>query len=117
MRHWKCYLRDVELYLETEKLDVYFSHGARLLSRLTSSAWKFAETIELDQIRRSTGADKDTREGMTAGVKHLLRSLDRAMGKEEATKKGQVQELFYKRILRRPGQPWPNGSMSLRKPC
>ena len=48
-RRWKRYLRDVELYLETEKLDVDFSHGARLLSR-----------IELDTIRRSTGADKDT---------------------------------------------------------
>ena len=30
---WKRYLRDVEHYLETEKLDVDFSHGARLLSR------------------------------------------------------------------------------------
>ena len=59
-------------YVETEKLDVDFSHGARLLSRLTGSAKKYAETIDLDQIRRSTGADKDTREGMTASVKHLL---------------------------------------------
>ena len=110
-RQWKRYLRDVELYLETENLDVDFSHGARLLSRLTGSARKHAETIELDQIRRSTGADKDTREGMTAGVKHLLRSLERAMGMEEATKKGQVQEFFYKKLQRRPGQPmaeWVN---------
>ena len=57
---------DVELYLETEKLDVDFSHGARLLSRLTGSARKYAETIEPNQIRRSTGTDRDTREGMTA---------------------------------------------------
>ena len=98
-------MRDVELYLETEKLDVDFSHGARLLSHLTGSARKNAETIELEQIRRSTGADKDTREGMTAGVKHLLRSLARAMGMEDATKKGQVQEFFYKKLQRRPGQP------------
>ena len=27
------------------------------------------------------------------------------MGMEEATKKGQVQEFFYKKIQRRPGQP------------
>ena len=64
----------------------------RLLSRLAGSARKYAETIELDQIRRSTGADKDTREGMTAGVKYLLRSLERAMGMEDAMKKGPVVE-------------------------
>ena len=90
-RQWKSYLRDVELYLETEKLDVDFSHGARLLSRLTGSAKKYAGSIELDQIRRSTGADKDSREGMTAGVKHLLRSRERAMGVDDATKEWQVQ--------------------------
>ena len=60
-RQWKRYLRDVELKLETEKLDVDFSHGARLLSRLTGSARKYAETIKLDTIRRSTGENKDTR--------------------------------------------------------
>ena len=64
----------------------------RLLSRLAGSARKYAETIELDQIRRSTDADKDTREGMTAGVKYLLRSLERAMGMEDAMKKGPVVE-------------------------
>ena len=87
-RQCKRYLRDVELYLGTEMLDVEFSHGARLLSRSTGSARRYAETIELDQIRRSTCADKDTREGMTAEVKHLLRSLERAMEVEDATKKG-----------------------------
>ena len=91
-RQWKRHLRDVELYLETEKIDVDFSHGARLLSRLTGSARKYAEI--LDQIRRSTGADKDTREGMTAGVKQVLRSLERATGLEDSTKKGHVQEFF-----------------------
>ena len=55
-RQWKRYLRDVELLLETEKLGVDFSRGARLLSRLTGSARKYAETTELDQTRRSTGA-------------------------------------------------------------
>ena len=74
------HLRDVELYLETEKLDVDFSHGARLSSRLTGSARECAETIELDTIRRSTGADKDTREGMVTGVTYLLKSLERAIG-------------------------------------
>ena len=77
-------MRDFELHLETEKLDVDFSHGDRLLSRATGSARKHAETI-------STGADKDTREGMTAGMKHLLRSVERAMGMEDGTKKGQLQ--------------------------
>ena len=89
----------------TEKLHVDFSHGARLLSGLTGSARKHAETTELDQIRRLTGADKDTREGMNAGVKHLLRSLERAMGLDDATKKVQIQEFFYKKRQRRPGQP------------
>ena len=91
-RQWKRYLRDVELY---QKLDVDFSHGARLLSRLTSSALKHAET----------GNDKDTREGMTAGVKRVLKSLERAIGMEDATKKGQVQEFFYKKLQRRSRQP------------
>ena len=94
-RQWKRYLRDVELHLETENLDVDCSHGARLTSRLTGSAKKYAETIELDQTRRSTGADKDTREGMIACVKHLLKSLKRPMGMEEVNKE----------LQRRPGQP------------
>ena len=81
-------MRDVELYLETEKLDVDFSHRARLLSRLTGSARKYDETIELDTIRCSTGANKDTREGKVAGVKYLLKSRERAMGMEDATNKG-----------------------------
>ena len=104
-RQWKRYLRDVELCLETEKLDVDFSHGARLLSRLTGSARKYTETIETDTIRRSTGADKDTREGIVTGVKYLLKSLQRALGMEDATKKRQVHEFFYKKLQRRPGQP------------
>ena len=67
--------------------------------------------IDLDEVRRSTGTEKDTREVMTAGVKYLLRSLERAMSMEEATKKGQVQEFFYNKLQRRPGQPmaeWVN---------
>ena len=103
-RQWKRCLRDVELCLETEKLDVDFSHGARLLSRLTGSARKYAETIERDTIRRPTGENRDSREGMVAGVKYLLKSLERSMGMEDATKKGQVQEFFYKKLQRRPGQ-------------
>ena len=87
------------------KLDVAFSHGARLLSRLTGSARKYAETIELDKVRCSTGENKDIREGMVAGVKYLLKPLDRAMGMEDAPKKGHVQEFFYKEPQRRPGQP------------
>ena len=37
-RHWKRYVRAFALYLATEKLNVDFSHGARLLGRLTGSA-------------------------------------------------------------------------------
>ena len=58
-RQWKRYLRDVELSFETEKLDVDFSHRDRLLSRLTGPARKYAETMELDTIRRLTGENKD----------------------------------------------------------
>ena len=90
------------------------SHGARLLSRLTGSARKYAETIELDTIRHSTGADRDTREGMVTGVRCLLKSLDRAVGVEDATKKGQVQEFFYKKLQ---DNPWLSESTSLRKLC
>ena len=82
-----------------------------MLSRLTGLARKYAETIELDTIRRSTGADKDTGDGMVTGAKYLRNSLERAMGMENATKKGQVQEFFYKKLQRRPGRPmaeWVN---------
>ena len=110
-RQWKRYLQDVELYLETEKLDVDIPHGARLLSFLTGSARKYAEIIELDKVRRITGADRDTREGMIPGVKYLLKFLETATGMEEATKKGQVEEFLHKKLHRRPGQPmaeWVN---------
>ena len=71
-----------------------------------SHARKYAETIELDTIRRSTGADKDPREGMVASVKYLLKSsLLRAMGMGGATKKGQVQKFFYNKLQRHSGQP------------
>ena len=33
---------------------------------------------------------------MVAGAKYLLKSLERAMGMEDATKKRQVQEFFEK---------------------
>ena len=83
-RQWNHYLRDVELYLESEKLDVDVSHGDRMPSRLTGSARKYAETIELDQIRRSTGTDRDTREGMTAAAE----SHGHGGGHEEGTRRG-----------------------------
>ena len=50
---------------------------------------------------------------MIAEVKHLLRSLERAMGLEDTTKKGHVQEFFDKKLQRRPGQQvaeWVNVS-------
>ena len=52
-----------------EKLDVDVSRGARLLSQLIVSAKKFGKPIELQDTRRSTGHDKDAREGLMAGVK------------------------------------------------
>ena len=48
---------------------------------------------------------------MIAGVKYLLTSIEGGVGMEEATKKGQVQELCCQRLPRRPGQPvaeWVN---------
>ena len=78
-----------------------FSHGARLLSLLTSSTRKYANTLEQDHVRRSTGDNKHTPEGMVAGVKNRLKSLERAVRMEDATKNGQVQEFFYKKLQRR----------------
>ena len=75
-RQWKRHLREVELYLETEKLDVDFS--------LTGLARKCAETIEPNQIRRSTGSDKDTREGTTAARE----SHEHGRGHEDGTSAG-----------------------------
>ena len=48
---------------------------------------------------------------MVASVKYLLKSLERAVGMEDVTKKGQVQEFENKKLQRRPGQPmaeWVN---------
>ena len=95
-RQWKRYLRDVELYLETERLDVDFSRGARLLSRLTGSARKYAETIELIKfVAQRVQTETLVRE---------CPRLERAMGMEEATKKGPVQECLCKKLQGRPGQ-------------
>ena len=90
-RGWKAYKRDVELYLETEKLDVDNSHGARLVKRLTGAARRYTDNIPLDSLRRKEEGDKPTRDGMVQGVKALMRSLEDAMGIEDASKKGQVQ--------------------------
>ena len=38
----------------------------------------------------------------------MVRSLERATGMEEATKKGQVQEFFYKKAEDVQDNPWPN---------
>ena len=105
-RQWKRYLRDVELYLETEKLDVDFSHGARLPTHLTGSAKKYAETSSWTKFYARWVQTKTLVTGMTA-----LRSLGRAMEVDDATKNGQFQEFFYKKLQRRPGQPmvgWVN---------
>ena len=111
-------MRDVELYLETEKLDVDFFHGARLLSRLTESARKYAGTIELDTIRRSTGENEDTREGMVAGVKDLLVSLDREpWAWKMRRRKVKCRSSFIRNSRDVQDTPWPNGSMSLRERC
>ena len=55
--------------------------------------------------------NKDTHEGMLAGLHHPLKSVERAMVMEEATKKGPVQEFLHKRLQRRQVQPmagWVN---------
>ena len=57
--------------------------------------------IQFDAQRVET----HTRECMVAGVNYLLMSLERAMGMEDATKIGQVQQFFYKKLQRPPGQP------------
>ena len=48
---------------KTEKLDVDFSHGARLLSSLTGSARKYAETSSLPKFIARRATTQDTREG------------------------------------------------------
>ena len=138
-------MRDVDLYLQTEKLDVDFSHGVRLLSHLTGSAWKCAETIELEHIRRSTGENKDTRElvveeledtldvqdvlvlqelskdtrdVMIAGVKDLLKSRDREpLEWKKPRRKDKFRSTFKRHSKVVEDNPWPNGSTSLRKRC
>ena len=117
-RQWQRYVRDVEPYLETEKLDVDFSHGARLLSRLTGSERTYAETIELNQIRRSMGEDTDTREGMIAGVKLLLKSLEREPWEwRKQRRKDRSKSTTRSNSKDVQDNPWPNGSTILRKRC
>ena len=62
----------------------------------------YAETIELDTIRRSTGENKDTREGLVTGAKYLVRE---PWAWKMPRRKGQMQEFFYKKLQRGPGQP------------
>ena len=54
---------------------------------------------------RATAGCRASTDCLVAGVKYLLKSLGRATGMEDATKKGPVQEFFYKKLQRRPGQP------------
>ena len=58
----------------------------RLITWHDRHAKTLAETVELKEIRRSTGANKDTGDGKVAGAKHLLGSLERATEMEEAMK-------------------------------
>ena len=69
--------------LETEKLDVDFSRGARLLWRLMCAAKNFADTTEREHIQYSMADNKGTREGMVAGVKHLPKLPERDMDRGE----------------------------------
>ena len=108
-RQWKRYLRDVDLNLETEKLDVDFSHGARLPSRLTGSARKYAETIELDQIRRSTGTDRHSRGNDRSSREPCAWKMPRRRGKSRSS--------FVRNSKGVQDNPWPNGSTSLRRRC
>ena len=73
-----------------------------------------SDRLELDKIRRITGADRDTREGMVAGVKYLLKFLERAKGTEEATKKGQIEEFCTRNSTDVQDHPWPNGPTSVK---
>ena len=41
---------------------------------------------------------------MTAGIRALMKHLEDSMGLESATRAGEVQEYFYKRLQRRTGQ-------------
>ena len=53
--------------------------GRKLFARLTGAAKKLAESTELKDIRQSTSAEKDKRDGIIAGVKQFKSSLERAM--------------------------------------
>ena len=63
-------------------------------STLRPSSW-----LHFDAQRVETG----TLVRVVKGVKDLLKSLERATGMEDATKKGQAQEFFHKKLQRRPG--------------
>ena len=62
-RQWKRCLRDAKLYLETEKLDVDFSHGDRMPSRLTGSARKYADQKVNERFRNRFRKPRDGKTG------------------------------------------------------
>ena len=104
---WKAFQRDVEIWIETEKLDVDYSLGARLLRRLSGTAKRFGDNIELSKLRRGEGNETEARTSrnqMTAGIRALMKHLEDSMGLESATRAGEVQDFFYKKLQRRAGQ-------------
>ena len=104
---WKAFQRDVEIWIETEKLDVDFSFAARLLRRLSGTAKRFGDNIELSKFRGGEGNEtnaRTSRSQMTAGITALMKHLEDSVGMESATRAGEMQEFFYKRLRRRAGQ-------------
>ena len=102
-RQWRRYKRDVERFLETEQLDVD-CRLARGCSR-GSGAAKFAETIEVQDIKRSTGFVEETETNDHWG-KALHEISETCDGNGRRHKKDQVQEYFFynKKSKRRSGQ-------------
>ena len=112
---WERYKEDVADWLETEKLDVDYSLGARLKWKLTGTAKVYARTVSREDLRRqplevnaedqaAAAARYRSRASMTRGVRNLLEHLRVSMGIQPVDRKGELQHKFYNTLKRRPDQ-------------
>ena len=53
---------------QAESRERRFFSQSKVVVTVDGSSKKFAETTYLEPIRRATGSDRDTREGMIAGL-------------------------------------------------
>ena len=97
--------RDVNIWNEAERLDVERIIGARLLRRLTGTAKRFGDNIDLAKLRRSElvtpplgPEEKGTRLAMEKDIRNFLEHLEESTGLENSKRAGEAQIFFYNKL-------------------